>query len=187
MLDIEVVEDNITHKTIKIKDKFYEVYNNGDIESHANQKLVGSVLPNGYKVLTVNYNHKNYVYYIHRIIATLFIENDDVVNKKEVNHIDRNKTNNDYRNLKWCTPKENSGKANNIRVYKYDLKGNLEICNNREDLKKRGFTPQIIYKCCQGIRNSHKGFIFSDYALTKKELEIKIAKAKNSRHYANNT
>ena len=44
---------------------------------------------------------------IHRIMAEMFIPNDDPVNKQCVNHIDGNSLNNNVENLEWCTQKEN--------------------------------------------------------------------------------
>ena len=43
---------------------------------------------------------------VHRIVAIAFIENP--LNKKEVNHKDFKRFNNDYKNLEWVTAKENT-------------------------------------------------------------------------------
>ena len=58
----------------------------------------------------VTYPDGNYTYKkvsLHRLVAEAFIPNDDS-DKTFVNHIDRRRWNNFYRNLEWCTPSENS-------------------------------------------------------------------------------
>ena len=48
---------------------------------------------------------------IHRLVAMAFLPSDD--NRHEVNHKDRNKSNNSLDNLEWCTRKENVIHAQN--------------------------------------------------------------------------
>jgi hypothetical protein len=58
----------------------------------------------------------------HRLIATLFIDNPDPVNKTIVDHIDRDNQNNRLENLRWVSPRENclNGKLFiNQKGYKY--------------------------------------------------------------------
>jgi hypothetical protein len=43
---------------------------------------------------------------IHKLVAVAFISNEE--NKKEVNHIDGNKLNNNFTNLEWVTRSENA-------------------------------------------------------------------------------
>lgn len=92
----------------------------------------------GYAYCGINYGQKIITRRVHRIIAETFIPN--LENKKQINHIDGNKLNNNYNNLEWATASENtkhafdSGLAENkkgfddsqsIAVNKYDLDGNL--------------------------------------------------------------
>lgn len=55
---------------------------------------------------------------IHRLVASHFVENSD--NKLFVDHIDNNKLNNIYTNLRWATHQEN---RRNIVMYKNNTTG----------------------------------------------------------------
>ena len=63
----------------------------------------------GYNIFRAQLNGKVKDYKTHRLVALAFIPNKD--GKKQVNHIDGNKTNNNVANLEWCTPKENMANA----------------------------------------------------------------------------
>lgn len=47
-------------------------------------------------------------YKVYRLLALLFLHNDDPVNKTFVDHIDRNPSNSKLSNLRWVTPSENN-------------------------------------------------------------------------------
>lgn len=59
----------------------------------------------GYPMLYLQIHGKKKALKVHRLVAELFVPNPD--NKREVNHKDGNKRNNNADNLEWCTRSEN--------------------------------------------------------------------------------
>lgn len=81
------------------------------------EKMLKPYLNNkGYWAVSLTENHKSKLKFVHRLIAEAFIRYID--NKPFVNHKDGVKTNNNIKNLEWCTQKENVEHA--IKSGKYD-------------------------------------------------------------------
>jgi hypothetical protein len=59
----------------------------------------------GYFQVMLTKNGGQRPHYVHRLVAEAFIDNPN--NLPEVDHIDANKLNNNVKNLRWVTPKEN--------------------------------------------------------------------------------
>lgn len=57
--------------------------------------------------------------YVHRLVAEAFLENEH--NKREVNHKDRNKSNNCLYNLEWVTRQENIKHAYDNGLFKQKI------------------------------------------------------------------
>lgn len=55
---------------------------------------------------------------VHRLIAKIFCKNDDPKHKTQVDHLDGNHLNNDYRNLEWVTPEENRRRMRESKGWK---------------------------------------------------------------------
>ncbi len=151
----------------------YQVSNFGRVKSlKTNRILKGSQINSGYLevVLCKNKIHKHLL--VHRLVAQAFIENSN--NKKEVNHIDGDKQNNNVINLEWVTRSENElhsyqslGKKNKVvnkkAIYLIDEQGNKQEFNSikacakflnvndglihnyiKEDKKYKGYTFERI-------------------------------------------
>lgn len=112
-------------KDIKGYENIYQISNFGNVRSFINNKgklrkqplILKSYLDNdGYKIIRLSKNGKQKVFKIHRLVAKYFIEN--IENKPMIDHIDTNRQNNYYKNLRWVTSKENSNNINTINNLK---------------------------------------------------------------------
>ena len=82
----------------------YEISDTGLVRRTVDGHLISrSTTIYGYRV--VNLQHPKKQFLVHRLVGLGFIENP--LNKPHINHIDNNRSNNDFRNLEWCTPLEN--------------------------------------------------------------------------------
>lgn len=105
----------------------YQVSNLGNVKS-LNYNRTGKE-----KILKFKENRDNYLqvglykdgkekaYYVHRLVAEVFI--DKVEGKDFVDHIDGNRQNNVYTNLRYCTHKENC---------------NFELCKKHQSEAQKG-------------------------------------------------
>ena len=138
----------------------YEVSNLGKVRNIKSGRILKpSLNKNGYLRLWLCKNNKRKHLYLHRIIATAFIDNPD--EKPCVNHIDENKLNNDLSNLEWCTVRENLIHGTRTKraaekcfkkVIQLDLNDN--VLNEFESIKQAeretGIFATSISACCNG-------------------------------------
>lgn len=101
----------------EIPKSHYLVSNYGNIKNQFTDYVLkqhrGS---SGYLQVGFLVDNKKMSLMVHRLVAKMFIENP--MGKKEVNHIDGDKSNNKVENLEWVTPKENMRHAYDIGLYK---------------------------------------------------------------------
>lgn len=112
-------------------------------------------------------NKKSYKFYIHRLVAELFIgETCDV--KTQVNHIDGDKSNNHVDNLEWVCPKEN------IR-HMHDNEMNMNRRNHGKTYKLSDSTIAYAYsKVVMGI--SGVGVTAKEYGMPRTTLSSIVNK-----------
>ena len=157
----------------------YQISNLGNIKSLGNDKtrkekiLKARKDTSGYLRVYLYKNGKRKTFSVHRLVAFMFILNDDQINKVEVNHIDENKENNCVDNLEWCTPQYNHdygtrnervAKVLSKKVIGFSLSDTkVIILQSTMQAEKFGFNQGHICSCCNGKLKSHKGYVFKYY------------------------
>ena len=85
----------------------YFISNFGNVKiSKTNRILKQSNHKQGYKQIILCKKGKVKMFYVHRLVGKAFLENLD--NKPMIDHIDNNPANNNVKNLRWATRKDNS-------------------------------------------------------------------------------
>jgi len=84
----------------------YLIYRDGSVWSKKRSKYLKHFLRGHYKSIGFKIDGKNKFMLLHRLLAITFIPNPE--NKPCVDHIDRNKLNNNLDNLRWVTYTENN-------------------------------------------------------------------------------
>jgi len=89
----------------------YKVSNYGRLKSFQNEPLEGNIIVGskiqGYKSLNIRaQGNKSLNRYVHKLVADFFVSKDDNESRKFVLHLDHDKLNNHWENLKWATREE---------------------------------------------------------------------------------
>lgn len=101
----------------------YYINKEGQIYGTNKSQFLTHNMSDGYPKVMLYKKGKPYSYYVHVLVAKIFIPNPD--NKKVVDHIDNIKTNCHIDNLRWVTHSENSN-------YYYEMKRNLSVLSQSE-------------------------------------------------------
>lgn len=124
----------------------YEVSSSGQVKNKNTGRILKMSCCGGYMSVGLsNLEKKRKSYSVHRLVALAFIPNPN--NKPQVNHIDKNRSNNKINNLEWCSSLENNihkcltleQKTNqNLKIWRVDIESNekLELYNSIYDAAK---------------------------------------------------
>lgn len=168
----------------EIKTQYYITEDGECYNSKRENFLKGQISNSGY----LNYNltfpdGRKKRLYAHRLVAQAYIFNDDPKNKKQVNHKDGNKLNNNINNLEWVTAEENSNHAiqtglkSTKTVYCFDKDLNLvkSYLNAEVAAKEIGTLSGTLYK---ELRKEEKILTLGYYWSYDKEIK-KVKKLHN--------
>lgn len=75
-----------------------------EVVYHLNGKILKQTASNGYLCVTLNKNGRSRYKAVHKLVALMFVPNPE--NKPVVDHVDGNRSNNHFENLRWVTAKE---------------------------------------------------------------------------------
>lgn len=159
-------------KSIEGYEGLYEVSNLGRIKSlrYANSNspnprvLKTPSTKGGYPHLGLYKDGVPTTFNVHELVAKHFIPNPE--NYPTINHIDENKLNNRVDNLEWCTQMYNNNHGSRVenlskKTYQYTLDGQfIKVWDSTQEAQRNGYISSCISQCCNGIRNTHKGYIW---------------------------
>ena len=148
-----LIVDIIDNKAdMLVNDEKITVYNDGRV--FGVRKELKQRIYKGYPILTLGRSNRSRVR-VHRLVATAFVDNPN--NYETVNHIDRDKLNNNYSNLEWCTREYNVKHGLSTPVIGYNNSYGIWF-PSMASAGSLGFKPSNISHCVLGKRTTHRGF-----------------------------
>ena len=115
-MEIQGFENYLIYEDGRVFNKKYNRFRKYTIKNH------------GYKAVTLYKNTKCKTLLLHRLIAIHYIPNPE--NKREVDHINRDRSDNRIENLRWATHSENN---QNKGMGNTNTSGHKNICYSKRD------------------------------------------------------
>lgn len=144
-----VMEKEIWKSVVGYEGK-YQVSNKGRVRSlnyHREKRIKimkSRIMDSGYEDIRLCENGKNKAHLMHRLVAKAFIPNPD--NKRCVNHIDGDKSNNLLDNLEWVSYQENTDHALENDLYNFNGENHYNSILTKEDVLsiRKEYKPYVV-------------------------------------------
>lgn len=135
---------------------------NGDNNNNVGKERMLKLRKDKDGYLTVFLSIHNYkkLHKVHRLVALAFLPNPN--NYPQINHKDKNRSNNNVDNLEWCTAQYNADYSVSKPVNQYSLDG-IYIATYKsikEASRTTGTDQTGIVDCCKGRLKTSGGFIW---------------------------
>lgn len=154
----------------------YCINRNGEIKIKKSGKTMAKDINNGYERVKLRGKEGRKNKKVHRLLAEVFIPNENPDIYTQVNHIDGNKRNNSLENLEWCTAKHNMQHAISSGLHIYGPNPNAgrshrpvkivetgkEYESMSECARQIKGDPNKIQDCLSGRQKTHRGYHFID-------------------------
>ena len=135
----------------------YEVSTKGEVRNSKTNLILKPAVTNGYYRVDIYNEINNKSMFVHRLVAIAFIPL--VEGKDQVDHIDRNKLNNNVSNLRWASCSDNMKN----RDY-YSKKENKELHNIT--IRNRSYQVRIKhlgkYVCYKNFKTLEEAILYRD-------------------------
>lgn len=125
---------------IKGFENLYKINRIGEIWScWYNKIMTPQLTQDGYLFVSLKKEGKRYKGFIHRLLALQYLENTE--NLPQIDHIDRNKQNNNLDNLRWCSQHTNRLNRTDLLCLKTEeeLKARADKIREYKKLKAREY------------------------------------------------
>jgi hypothetical protein len=150
-------------KYIKGYEGIYSITSCGKVYSHISKRfLSASNNGEGYLFVRLSKGEARKAY-IHRLVAEAYIPNPN--NYPVINHKDENPSNNNIKNIEWCTVRYNNNYGTckeRAAVSKgkktYCVEQNRVFKSTAEASRETGVNRAHIWACCNGFRKKAGGF-----------------------------
>ena len=122
----------------------YAVSNNGHVKNIKTNKLRKPVIEsNGYASIQLLHDGKRTKHYVHKLVAGSFLPHPK--NKSFVDHIDRNRSNDNVNNLRWVNRSENNMNRTTFENNTSGVAGLNKLPNNdwRVQIFKNGIRHEL--------------------------------------------